>query len=164
MAVTLKAIWNEDIPSTLYAYNNGNQYSDVTGGWVFELLDCGTGDYSISPSIYLKTTSDSSCYHTIAYRTKNKVPTQNYKKLIANVTAITYSNGGCKTGNFIQANLSTEHSRLSYSGGAQMRLTSTGTATLDVSEVNEPTYISVYVYGNCFKTSSITVSSIYLTN
>ena len=58
---------------------------------------------------------------------------------------------------FIQANLSAEHGRWAYSGGVTMHPT-TGFYTLDVSEIDEPTYISVYVHGNCYKTASITVS------
>ena len=162
--LTLTAQWQEDIPITRYIYNNGETYSDITGGYEFELLDCGTGDHSLSPSLYLRTTSDADCYHTIAYRTKNFVPISKYKKIVAGVTGYSGVNSGCMTNATIGVAAVTTHGRWGYDSLATTRITSTGVYIVNIDNIDEDGYVYVVISGNCYSTTSVTISNIYLTN
>ena len=78
-STTMYAVWKSN---TVNLYNNGNENTSVTGGWVSAYTD---GNYDVQGEFTKETTRlhlSADCYKCIIYaRTKNKINISNYSNL-----------------------------------------------------------------------------------
>lgn len=81
---TLYAVWGYLEP--IYIYNNGNQYTDITGGWYANKSDSGSTVTFNSNNIYLATSSTSTTYYHAFANTFNSFDFSGYSKMILSLT------------------------------------------------------------------------------
>ncbi len=155
--ITLKAQWEEDIPETLYIYQNGDQKTSITGGWAFRNLSGGVNNgNAISPTMYMNVTGTAGVIGHTQYQTNNSIDVSNYSKAVIVVTEHAISNpnsGECSSS--ITTGIS------SVDG---WKITGTGTLVHTIAKNGDQNSGPFYVValGNCYGTSRIRISSIYL--
>lgn len=138
----------------VYYYDNGNEYSSVTGGWV--KINAGNGGGSMSKNASSITIS-AGWGQSVGARTTNKVSLNDIKTLYLNLTSSTASYTYCGLSNNTDFNAQTGSEWVAYKG------VNSGTATysLDVSSLTGTYYIVVAIGHDNASSNSISINSIY---
>ena len=159
-SLILYAVWT---PITMYLYNSGEEYIDITGGW--GALYKTNSSYWLNATVTKESTylrisaANSSAPRWASIMTVNKVDVSNYDSLNFNVTAYKKS----ATYGYISILVMTE--RLQDGGSyviSQKGITGTGIVSLDISSLDGAYYIGFYAAEEEESTAQISVDSIYL--
>lgn len=125
-------------------YNAGDEYENITGGWVAVAFAGGAADYGITggaPTVTKGTSSMtvkmSSTQRAGVARTANLIDLTNYSTLSVTVTSRA---SGSSSGTYIYI--------IDANGNypAAQEISSTGTKTLSVSNLNGSYYVGIYVF------------------
>ena len=76
----------------MYIYKDGNEYTDITGGWTLVTAGGGTGSKQ-ADYLYLYSPVVLATYTTEYYKTAKTIDTSKYKAMKAEITATKYNNG-----------------------------------------------------------------------
>lgn len=150
--ISENAEYDIELSYGFYLYNNGNQYTAVTGGWSYaEFLDAGYYSVGNLNTAYNGTTcylSASGPQKQISAVTVNKIDVTNYNSLRIEVSNYTFVDTGYR-------NLSLVSSRGGVSSpAAQVQISSTGIYAVDISTITGSYYIGLYLNsgtsGDCY--------------
>ena len=150
--IELYAVWEI---SNLVLYDNGDQKSNVTGGWDFSYFEGGSAtiNYSFSPTLYMNGTGVANYVAWGTMAMKNNVDVSPYNKFVVTVNDLYISNpnsGACSSSISLTC------------ADVSLSLTGTGTFTGDISAKTGVNKCSMTILGNCYGTARVSVSKIEL--
>ena len=149
----LKGAWIQLSNANLYVYQNGDQYTAITGGWRY------SGPSIYSPS-YNPNLSISGKNMTAAFSTKKKVDVTSFDKLRFTGKISTPASNGLGQGFGLSNSVITTDSRSLIA--SQWNLLSITNGSVDISKISGSYYIGMYTSSTDTTSASISISEVWL--
>lgn len=158
-------VWKQFSNVALYLYNNGDQCTNVSGGWdayAYKRSD-DTAVTEVAPTVAKNSSSITVTHYSSwenytsgALLTNASIDVTNYGSLSINVTAVTLSDASEGLKLFLT---NTKSNNLTII--ASLDLTATGIKTLNISSVSGACYVGIYCQGTN-SPASVTFNQVYL--
>lgn len=144
-----------------YLYSNGNEYTDVTGGWASTYRSYGSnytsGTYSNSDGTLKLTCSNGTVGNNIYAYTSKAINLSNAEKLTVNVSSRSGSDSSNNYGAYMfLTNSNTQISTQLPTSNTNVPITGSGSFSIDLSSISGSYYVVLSCYG-----STIAVTDIY---
>jgi hypothetical protein len=146
MHPVVRAILQSGSDNKTYLYNQGDECTALTGGWVggYQAASLNITKGASTIAVTLPTTAPTGTTYQAAIETSNYIDLNNYTTLNFNVTSVTNVDGG----RFVCLSTSSSKASTVYTGSAAdfANFNTTGVKTIDISALNGNYYIRAGIY------------------
>lgn len=145
---------------TVYLYNKGDEFTDITGGWV-QYKNCGGTIIKENDNIALNLVGVAAADRVGYVRTSNKIDLTKYKKLVINSDWVESKS---TTGHVIEFGVYSAPPATWSDFINPVAAISSGSNTLDVTSISGEYYILVgaYMNGQTYYYADLSVKEVYM--
>jgi hypothetical protein len=141
-----RAILQSNVAWNGILYNAGDEYTDITGGWVggYQAASLNITKGASTIAVTLPTSAPTGTAYQAAIETSNPIDLTNFTTLNFNVTSVTNVDGG----RFVCLSVGSVKASTVYTGSAAnfANFNTTGVKTIDISALNGNYYIRAGIY------------------